>query len=58
MNMVTQCRAIQWIVVGIAIGILAVVALTNTGCMQTMHGLASDIRSGATYVEDHTIDDK
>ena len=28
------------------------------GCVQTIHGLSSDIRSAATYVEDHTIDDK
>ena len=39
--MVTQCRAIQWIVVGIAIGILAVVAFGNTGC-QTTRGVAAD----------------
>ncbi len=28
------------------------------GCMQTIHGMASDLRATATYVEDHTIDDK
>lgn len=37
--MVTQCRAIQWLIVGIAIGILAVVAFT--GC-QTTRGVAAD----------------
>ncbi len=39
--MQTKCRAIQWIVIGIAIGILAVVAFTNSGC-QTTRGVAAD----------------
>jgi len=58
MNEENQCRVVGWLITAIAIGLLAVVAFTNSGCMQTMHGMASDIRSGATYVEDHTIDDK
>ena len=45
---------------GLLLGILAIIAIgvALAGCMQTIHGLSSDIRSAATYVEGHTIDDK
>ena len=44
---------------GLAIGILTLIVLAwAAGCMQTIHGMSSDIRSAATYVESHTIDDK
>ena len=45
---------------GLVVGILAVIliAWACAGCMQTIHGMSSDIRSAATYVESHTIDDK
>ena len=45
---------------GVIVGLLALVlvGLCLAGCVQTIHGLSSDIRSAATYVEQHTIDDK
>jgi len=49
--MQTQCRAIQWIIVGIGIGLLAVVAFTNSGC-QMVRGVAHDIGSVTNYVQD------
>lgn len=48
--MQTQCRAIQWIIVGIAIGILAVVAFTGCG---TLTGFVDDCEDGITHARQH-----
>lgn len=42
----------------VLIVVLIVGMLICSGCMQTIHGMASDIRSASTYVEEHTVDDK
>ena len=45
----------KWIAIWIGVFVLGFLV---GGCMQTIHGMASDMRATATYVEDHTIDDK
>lgn len=54
-QMQTQCRAIQWIIVGIAFGILAMVAFG--GC-QTLGGVCRDIESAAQYGHKHIVVDE
>lgn len=49
-----QCKAIQWILLGIIFGILAVVAF---GC-QTLGGACRDLESAARYGHEHLIVDK
>jgi len=49
-DMQTQCRAIQWIVIGIAIGILAVVAFTGCG---TLTGVMDDTEDLITHARTH-----
>ena len=50
--MQTQCRAIQWIIVGIGIGILAVVAFGGCG---TLGGVRDDVGDLIDHSKQHLI---